>query len=223
MVVKNEALSESDVILFEEDKRFSRETVTIASGEGALAIGAVLGKIDRNIIGAVTPGGANVGNGAPSAATPGPDIQIGTYELTAIVAAVNGGTFVVKTPSGTRLAKDLTVGVAYASSHLNLTIADGAADFAVGDKFTVAVSGSGKYAASPAALIAAKAGAEKASAVLAEAIDATAADAKAVVIRRHAVVNRAKLSFAADVDTAPERQAKIDQLAALTILARTGA
>lgn len=93
-------------------------------------------------IGAVTAG-ANTGNGAPGAATLGSAAEIGTYQLRCITAAANGGTFSVITPSGVRL-KDLSVGVAYATDHINLTIADGATDFIVGDTFTVAVTEGGK-------------------------------------------------------------------------------
>lgn len=125
----NEALTESDIILFEEDKQFSRETITVLTGAGVLAPGAVLGRI----------------------------------------------------------------------------------------------TASGKYWPSPPAVIVGKEGAETAVAVLAEKVDASAADAKAVVIRRHAIVNRSKLTFEAAVDTAPERDAKVAQLALVNILARTGA
>lgn len=125
----NEAKTESDIVVFEEEKDFSRETVTILTGAGALKPGVVLGKI----------------------------------------------------------------------------------------------TATGKYWPAPAALIAGKDGAETASAVLIEAVDASAADARAVVIRRHAIVNRSNLTFEASVDTANERQAKVDQLSLVNILARTGA
>jgi hypothetical protein len=100
------------------------------------------GTTSARAIGAVTAG-ANTGNGAPGAATLGAAAEIGTYQLRCITAAANGGVFSVITPSGVRL-KDLTVAVAYATDHINLTIADGATDFIVGDSFTVAVTEGGK-------------------------------------------------------------------------------
>jgi hypothetical protein len=89
--------------------------------------------------GTVTPDGGNTGDGTASAATLGTDAKEGTYTLTCIEAIVNGGRFEVKDPDGNRLA-DLYVGVAYVSTQINLTISDGATDFIVGDKFTLAVT-----------------------------------------------------------------------------------
>jgi len=129
MSVKTEGLTESDVILYEADKRYSREVVTILSGAGALEVGAVLGK----------------------------------------------------------------------------------------------VTASKKYIPSPAAEVTGSEGAETATAVLLERVDATSADAEAVVLMRHALVNRSNLSFATSVSDATKRQAKIDQLAAVGIISRQGA
>lgn len=129
MVTKTEGLTESDIVVHEMDKRMSRETETIASGEGVLQPGAVLGR----------------------------------------VTATN------------------------------------------------------KLVLSPPASVAGKEGAETAIAVLLEKVDASAADAKGVTMRRLGLVNRANLSFEAAVDTANERQAKVDQLEAVFILARQGA
>ncbi len=41
----NERILESDVVVFEEESLYSRKEVTVASGAGNLAAGAVLGKI----------------------------------------------------------------------------------------------------------------------------------------------------------------------------------
>ena len=53
-------------------------------------------------------------------------------------AAANAGTFSVTAPDGTALA-DLTVGVAYTSAHINLSVPDGATDWAVDDRIVVTV------------------------------------------------------------------------------------
>lgn len=129
MAVKTEKLNVSDVVLYEAPQKYSRDVETIASGEGVLAVGMVLGR----------------------------------------------------------------------------------------------VTASGKLVAAPPASAVGKEGAETAMAVLLEEIDATAADAEAVVMTRQGVVNRANLSFEAGVDTAAERDAKVAELKAAGILARTGA
>lgn len=66
-----------------------------------------------------------------------------TLAVTAAVAG-NGGVFSVTAPDGTALAA-ATVGVAY-TTQIKFTIADGTADFIVGDSFTVIVAaGDGQY------------------------------------------------------------------------------
>jgi len=118
------------------------DTGTLLSGENRKR-GAVLGKITR-ALGATTPGGGNTGNGDVTLEVLKKSTLVGNYLLTCIVAAANGGTFSVVAPDGPALA-DAKVGVAYSNDHLGFTITDGAADFVVGDTFTVAVAaGSGK-------------------------------------------------------------------------------
>ena len=68
--------------------------------------------------------------------------EAGIYRLACITAGADG-TFQVLSPRGYVLP-DLTVGTAYEGGHLNLTVADGATDFAVGDTFAIEVSGDGK-------------------------------------------------------------------------------
>lgn len=66
------------------------------------------------------------------------DFTAGSYFPIA-VAAANSGTFSLRTPSGVYLPEG-RVGVAYASLHLNFTLADGAADFAADDSMTITVA-----------------------------------------------------------------------------------
>jgi hypothetical protein len=120
--------------------------VEIAAGEGALKRGTVLGKITKGAISIVAKTG-NTGNGLPGAITIGQMAQPGEYTLKCITAASNAGTFAVYDPQGRRMA-DLTANVDYDNGHFKVRIADGSADFAVGDTFTVTVAaGSGKYRA----------------------------------------------------------------------------
>ncbi|MCG6560661.1 MULTISPECIES: head decoration protein [Ruegeria] len=66
-------------------------------------------------------------------------------------------------------------------------------------------------------------GAETASGVLLYAVDATLADAVGIVIARGpAIVSRAELAYDGSVDDAAKITAKLDQLAALGIIARDG-
>ena len=92
---------------------------------------------------AITADSGNTGDGAAGAITAGASLQDGTYLLTCITAQADAGIFRVQAPDGTILA-NLTVGVAYDNGHFAVTIADGAADFIVGDLFTV-VSAAGKF------------------------------------------------------------------------------
>jgi hypothetical protein len=148
MPVLNEANNLGDVLKFETPNLFSREEITVLAGSGSnrsLAVGEVIAKRTRSDIN-TTPDGGNTGDGSPGAVTLGTQAEAGAYALICITAATNAGTFQVLTPKGYRLP-DLEVGQAYDSDHLNLTIADGAADFVVGDSFTIDISGDDKVVA----------------------------------------------------------------------------
>lgn len=75
----------------------------------------------------------------------------------------------------------------------------------------------GKYVAST---VAAADGAETASAILFDAVDATSADVKGVAHVRACQVRGADLTYAADVDLAAEKTAKIASLKAAGIIVR---
>ena len=89
---------------------------------------------------AAASGTGNSGDGTYTAASPAlaTDAQVGTWIVQLVSAASNGGLFAVTRPDGT-IDGYAKVGVAY-DGGLKFTIADGNADFALGDKFTVAVS-----------------------------------------------------------------------------------
>jgi hypothetical protein len=146
------ALSEpnnlGDVLKFETPNLYSREVVTVLAGNGSdrtLSVGTVIGKRTLSET-TVIPDGGNTGDGVAGAVTLGSMAESGAYAIICISAAANTGTFQVLTPKGYRLP-DLEVGQAYVGDHVNLTIADGAADFIVGDSFTVNVSGDDKVVA----------------------------------------------------------------------------
>lgn len=145
---------------------------TLLSGENRTR-GALLGKIT---LGAVTETHAgNTGNGAltPDADTPRlANCQAGVYRAVCITAAGNGGVFRVSDPKGNVLG-DVAVAATFANQ-IKFVIADGSADFIVGDTFLITVAaGSGKYVLSAAASLD---GSQDPDAVLARATDATSAD-----------------------------------------------
>ena len=136
-----------DVLKCEAPNLYSREAVTVLAGDDAdrtLKVGAVIARRTRSTV-TVTAGAGNTGDGEATPADPtlGGLAEAGTYRLTCIAAGAAGGAFQALSPKGYRLP-DLTVGEAYEGDHLNLTVADGATDFAVGDAFTVEVTGDGK-------------------------------------------------------------------------------
>jgi hypothetical protein len=127
-----------EFVLTELPGHLSRENVVVLSGQN-LEAGAVIGRVDKGIGRAVSAAGSNAGNGTLSGLYVSPEVEVGTYTLTCIEEVTNGGVFKVVAPSGKRL-RDLTVGVAYTSRHINLTIADGGNDFEEDDTFTIVVS-----------------------------------------------------------------------------------
>jgi hypothetical protein len=121
--------------------------LTIPSGGNAgdpLFFTQATGVIDAGVAGgartgAIVADGGNTGDGAPGAVTPGTAAIDGDYLLECVEAQANAGRFKVIDPNGERL-DDLTVAVAYSNNHFGLTIADGATDFVVGDKFTITIA-----------------------------------------------------------------------------------
>jgi hypothetical protein len=140
--------------------------------------------------------------------------------FTIAVAAVpgNGGIFKVVDPEGNRLGNDLYVGVAYVSEHLNLTIADGVADFVVGDAFTVTIpAGSGKAKAIDFAAVD---GSQEAAGILLAGITApNGVDAVGVALVRHATIAPSKLVWPAGA-TSDQKNAALAQLEAQGIITR---
>ena len=143
--------------------------------------------------------------------------EVGDYVLTCTAAASNAGTFQVVSPSGNVLPP-LTVGVAYAGDHLNMTLADGENDFIVGDTFTITVAaGSGKVVALD---LTAKDGSQNAAGVMTAAVTAPdGTDAYGVALVRDAVIMASALVWP-DGATEAQKTAALAQLAALGIITR---
>ena len=143
----SESTTLGDVLKCEAPNLYSREAVTVLAGDGEdrmLKVGSAIARRTRSTV-TVTADEGNTGDGEATLSDPalGALAEAGIYRLACITAGADGGTFQVLSPRGYVLP-NLAVGTAYEGGHLNLTVADGAADFAVGDTFTIEVSGDGK-------------------------------------------------------------------------------
>ena len=223
MNAHTESTTLGDVLKCEAPNLYSREAVTVLAGEGAeraLKVGAVIARRTRSQV-TVTADQGNTGDGAATLSDPalGALAEAGIYRLACITAGTDGGTFQVLSPKGYRLP-DLTVGTAYEGGHLNLTVADGAADFVAGDTFVVEVSGDGKMAAlDPAAVDG------TAEAVGIVAFDVTASDgvdSEVTAILRDAVLADRAIVWPAGIGE-EQKNAAIADLEARGILVRKAA
>jgi len=187
MAVLEETRHAGEYLVSEANGNRSREAGKLASGNNLVA-GAVLGQVTS--ASDATADGENVGNGTSSAPTLGTAAINGTYILTCTAEAVDAGTFSVATPGGALLA-DLTVGVAYVSSHINLTISDSTEDFDIGDIFTVDVI-IGEYGEFDAG---ASDGTQTAATILYSGVDASTAEQKCVVTKRDTEVDGGALAW----------------------------
>jgi hypothetical protein len=117
-------------------------------------------------------GDDNVGNGTITTAGAGVDAVIGTYTLVCVSTRAEHGIFEVRDQDNRVLGR-ANVGTNFTSTVLSFTINDGTTDFAVGDTFSIEITGSlthGAYdfAADPVPP-------QVATAALSEDIDTTAA------------------------------------------------
>ena len=189
-------------ILSEANGNRSRENGIINAGQD-LAAGTVLGRL-MTAIGAASV--ENTGDGVMTVGAIGANVQEGVYSLVCTAVSENAGTFRMTAPDGV-VVGDITVGVASANSHVAVTIADGATDFAAGDTFTITVVAGDYEQLDPAE----DDGAQIAVAILYAAVDATAADKACAVVVRDAVVNQHELIWPAGI-TADQKAAAITQL-----------
>jgi hypothetical protein len=199
----------NDILKFEQENRFSREIVTVLSGQN-LAVGAVLGKITAGTCPSTGTAGTNTGAGTCTGVTAGKKVKVGTYTLTCVHVVAGGGLFSVKDPDGNALP-DAVVGSAYTNDQINFTINDGDPDFAAGDTFTIAVpAGSGKVVA---VNVDAVNGSADAYGILTADCDASLADKAAVAIVRDAQIIEANLVWA--TSPAPTTDQKVAAMAKL--------
>lgn len=117
------------------------KVVTLAEGYTALA-GDILALTTTGDVSNAIPQGSLVGNGTVTGTiTKGGKCESGSYTLTCITTAANGGMFAVVAPSGA-VVGFAKVGTLFVSDHISgFTINDGSTDFALGDRFAVTVDG----------------------------------------------------------------------------------
>lgn len=131
-----------NLVLSPEDavsERITLEAVDAVSPRGLL-IGRTRGSTTPTT---GTADGDNTGNGTVTAVTGRHLVQTGTYLLTARTSGATAR-FVVTAPDGTDVGEAVTA-TAFTSDQLNLLLNDGANNFAVGDFFTIAVTGGAKW------------------------------------------------------------------------------
>ena len=179
----------NDLLRWEAENLFSREKITVLSGQ-KLLMGAVIGKVKSACPTTGTADGGNTGDGTCTGVAAGAQVKLGAYTLTCIAAAANAGDFEVRDPDDYTLGQ-ATVGSAYASEQINFTLNDGSTDFAVGDKFTIAVTaGSGKMKKIDYAGVD---GTEDPYGFITADCDASAADRPAVAVVRDAIIVKSAL------------------------------
>ncbi len=203
-----------DILKWEEANNYSREAVTIASGQD-LSMGAVVGKINLGACPSTGAAGSNTGSGTCTAVTAGTKAKLGVYTLKCIIAQSNAGVFTVKDPDGYALP-DAVVAHAYVNDQINFTLNDGSPDFIFGDSFTITIAaGSGDVTElAPAALD----GSQNAYGFVIADYDATDGAISGVVITRNAIIVTADLVWP-DGATADQETAALAQLAAKGIVA----
>ena len=135
-----------------QDAQFRDELLTFG-GAGTVVEGTILARQAVAIAIVEAADGGNTGDGTITLATvvAGSVVPlVGTYVLTVTTAVTNGGILQLKDPNGAVVASDLimTAGAGAATvfeaAGLEFTITDAAADFIVGDFFTMIVAADGK-------------------------------------------------------------------------------
>lgn len=204
-------------LVSEEETNRSRDAITVLSGSNLVA-GHV---IEAVLVGASASSAAaagNVGNGVMGAVTASNAAKPGVYQVSIVEPAANAGEFEVIDPDGV-ISGTGTVAVAFSAGGLAFTLADGATDFTVGDRFYITVSGGGfkfrEY--NPANTDAAIAPAG----ILFDDVDATAADKAGAAHVRQCQVNAGELTWFAGASAGQITAALQAMKDRLGIVART--
>jgi hypothetical protein len=199
MPTLTEGMHPGEFLLSELQGYMSRENVIVASGE-VLQPGTVIGF--TTALPAAIPGSANVGNGAVTVHGIGAGARVGSYSAVCLTAGATG-TFKVTGPDSAQLGT-LTVGTRFTNSGLDVTIADGATDFAVGDTFTFPIA----RGLAKAWTAAAGDGTQTVGGIVIYKVDASAGAVRTVAIVRQAAVNGRHLMYAAGTTETNKEVAK---------------
>lgn len=215
MTVFHEGNYAGEFLVAETNNSISLDVGTLAAGQN-LAAGTVVGiasdgklkALARRALAGTAAKTSGNGNGTLGAVTLGADALVGDYILTCTAAATDAGTFSVVAPDGTVLAP-LTVGTAYVSTHISLTVADGSTDWGAAAVVTVTVAESTDALANE----------QIAVGILLDNVDASLAAKKAVYVARLREVNAYKLTWPRLITAANKAEA-LSALAARFIVAR---
>lgn len=170
---------------------FCRKKITVASGQGKLYGGTVLG-MTYTATGATTDG--NTGNGTLAvSSTIGNLVLEGVYKLICTTAP---STFTLRDPTGRSLGI-VTAGTAFTSDHIGVTVTAGGTAFVAGDSFTITVAKTKAKILAPAATD----GTQTPYGILFGFVDATSADASAVACVKLAYVNSGELTWPSGITT----------------------
>lgn len=134
----------SSLLKKEIDPDFCRATGTLLAGSGearTLVLGQLVARISGDDAPAVVFSAAdgNTGDGVLTLGAPASTsaVKLGRYTVTFVGEAADAGNFKVEDPGGVSVGAG-KVGTAF-GKHVRFTIADGAANFVVGDQFFIDV------------------------------------------------------------------------------------
>ncbi len=226
-LVATEATRFNAVVKYEQESSVGicRDVVTVyEAGAKTYPVGTVLGRTFVSTSVTATAG-TNTGDGAIGTVTATGKAQRGTYTIRINKAASNAGDFTVADPSGNVIGFG-TVAVAF-SNQIAFTLADGSADFVVGDSFTVEVVGDYKYkmvestatdgsAKACAIYISAKDGSFSTSTIA-----ATTDTSVIAFVRGDVIVGKETLTYGASIDTTAEKTKMYSELEAIGIICRS--
>ena len=226
-LIATEATRFNAVVKYEQEASVGicRDVVTVyEAGAKTYPIGTVLGRTFVSTSVTATAG-TNTGDGAIGTVTATGKAQRGTYTIRINQAASNAGDFTVADPSGAVIGFG-TVAVAF-SNQIAFTLADGSADFVVGDSFTVEVVGDYKYKQVEAT---ATDGSAKACAIYISAKDgsfgtstiaATTDTSIIAFVRGDVIVGKETLTYGASINTTAEKTKMYSELESVGIICRT--
>lgn len=192
MSIKTEGVHAGEFLLSEANGERSRENIVISAGSGVVMAGTLVAVITAANALTATAAAGNTGNGTIGSTAVTSAANSGTYTLTITSAAADGGSFELSGPDGLVVGGG-TVGEAFSAGGISFTLADGLADFVVGDSFTLSVKAAlGEYV--PYDDAGTDDGRRAASAIVYASVDATEIDVQATAIVRDAEVTERLLT-----------------------------